>query len=91
MKVKTVSIPQAVGTVATHMKRLQLLVLSHVSIPQAVGTVATKSARGSNYVIPMVSIPQAVGTVATFNKVVATNCNDSVCFNTASGRYCCNW
>ena len=41
MKVKTVSIPQAVGTVATHMKRLQLLVLSHVSIPQAVGTVAT--------------------------------------------------
>ena len=34
-------------------------------------------------------IPQAVGTVATSSYINRGSCN-YICFNTASGRYCCN-
>ena len=87
-----VSIPQAVGTVATLQNQCPLVINLHVvSIPQAVGTVATLAP------IPLlccltlfVSIPQAVGTVATlfFYMEVFTMLNS---FNTASGRHCCNF
>ena len=58
-----VSIPQAVGTVATYEVAEVNGELKAVSIPQAVGTVATWSVfRSESF---KVSIPQAVGTVAT--------------------------
>ena len=69
----TVSIPQAVSTVATGVFLCALLV-NRVSIPQAVSTVATRL----NKVILTkkyreVSIPQAVSTVATWmNKQTLT-------------------
>ena len=61
-----VSIPQAVGTVATAKNITKKTRDLKVSIPQAVGTVATNQidlvqARDLFHV----SIPQAVGTVAT--------------------------
>ena len=40
-----VSIPQAVGTVATHQKTVEQGQKAKVSIPQAVGTVATAGSR----------------------------------------------
>ena len=60
----SVSIPQAVGTVATIILYLLDEFRNSVSIPQAVSTVATHisySREGSR----IVSIPQAVSTVAT--------------------------
>ena len=61
-----------------------------VSIPQAVGTVATLLQLAMYMInIRIVSIPQAVGTVATILNLFKKRCNVS-CFNTASGRYCCN-
>ena len=61
----SVSIPQAVGTVATMEDLGALQQFESVSIPQAVGTVATvvESKKAQEY--DAVSIPQAVGTVAT--------------------------
>ena len=60
-----VSIPQAVGTVATFVDGVSEDESLYVSIPQAVGTVAThQNWYGNNHII-IVSIPQAVGTVAT--------------------------
>ena len=45
-----VSIPQAVGTVATNMeKKLTSICAGNVSIPQAVGTVATEYVKQYNY------------------------------------------
>ena len=60
-----VSIPQAVGTVATRLKSLQHAQVTVVSIPQAVGTVATTVYADIDLEDNIVSIPQAVGTVAT--------------------------
>ena len=63
---EVVSIPQAVGTVATNGILCGIKSVVMVSIPQAVGTVATR--RFKNESIKRnepVSIPQAVGTVAT--------------------------
>ena len=64
---------------------------SLVSIPQAVSTVATEARlceeyNGNNNV----SIPQAVSTVATslWSSMVFDMLIE--CFNTASGKYCCN-
>ena len=37
-----------------------------------------------------VSIPQAVGTVATILILAGLESNQWTCFNTASGRHCCN-
>ena len=63
-----VSIPQAVGTVATRPKFAPPpLIHGGVSIPQAVGTVATKNDAYRLVWDHEVSIPQAVGTVATGN------------------------
>ena len=63
-----VSIPQAVGTVAT-VENVKYCVepMEIVSIPQAVGTVATalNLALNNRGIYGVVSIPQAVGTVAT--------------------------
>ena len=86
-----VSIPQAVGTVATPAEMGEGELISfRVSIPQAVGTVATIKvvlihlARSCG-----VSIPQAVGTVAT--SCLLHRIRDTMhSFNTASGRHCCN-
>ena len=63
----TVSIPQAVGTVATiqNFIRWCFSSITPVSIPQAVGTVATTIAEATGGDAIAVSIPQAVGTVAT--------------------------
>ena len=62
-----------------------------VSIPQAVSTVATKAYRLSTYgAIRVVSIPQAVSTVATEVDETSGKANLSG-FNTASGKYCCNY
>ena len=60
-----VSIPQAVGTVATAEFFLMSGSYAGVSIPQAVGTVATLDVLKDVQRIYEVSIPQAVGTVAT--------------------------
>ena len=62
-----VSIPQAVGTVATNLNFQKIISgkSSLVSIPQAVGTVATGEYVFFNKGLSAVSIPQAVGTVAT--------------------------
>ena len=87
---EVVSIPQAVGTVATNGILCGIKSVVMVSIPQAVGTVATR--RFKNESIKRnepVSIPQAVGTVATTSKSLADK-KVLNCFNTASGRYCCN-
>ena len=59
----TVSIPQAVSTVATGVFLCALLV-NRVSIPQAVSTVATGVFLCA-LLVNRVSIPQAVSTVAT--------------------------
>ena len=88
-----VSIPQAVGTVATIPRVLVLSWLDcRVSIPQAVGTVATMLEPvikvKEDYIV---SIPQAVGTVATQLLHVQFVLMQIRCFNTASGRYCCNY
>ena len=60
-----VSIPQAVGTVATTTKEWATILDIPVSIPQAVGTVATCKLLWVCAHLDTVSIPQAVGTVAT--------------------------
>ena len=63
-----VSIPQAVSTVATKIKKLKLTQnCLKVSIPQAVSTVAT-TVFWDKVVdfLSKVSIPQAVSTVATY-------------------------
>ena len=60
-----VSIPQAVGTVATMDNDTDGCMVMVVSIPQAVGTVATLNKAQMNSALFLVSIPQAVGTVAT--------------------------
>ena len=59
-----VSIPQAVGAVATKKFFVFGLLNSAVSIPQAVGAVATKNLL-LLHTCKRVSIPQAVGAVAT--------------------------
>ena len=65
-KVFNVSIPQAVGTVATGFYfRAYAQGGQLVSIPQAVGTVATSADTFNGTLGDSVSIPQAVGTVAT--------------------------
>ena len=84
-----VSIPQAVGTVATsYFSSLFKTTKDAVSIPQAVGTVATLLSIDQIKTLGEVSIPQAVGTVAT--KAGAVVETGVFSFNTASGRYCCN-
>ena len=84
-----VSIPQAVGTVATK-KKFVAFIVGLVSIPQAVGTVATFPYFIFRHFFMGVSIPQAVGTVATDNIWKESVESFIECFNTASGRYCCN-
>ena len=65
--------------------------LRFVSIPQAVSTVATQVTIGSQPLqFLMVSIPQAVSTVATYKKVKLLFLTLRS-FNTASGKYCCNY
>ena len=61
-----------------------------VSIPQAVSTVATYTNTDYNSWSITVSIPQAVSTVATPNGI-ATAVALWLRFNTASGKYCCNF
>ena len=63
----------------------------YVSIPQAVSTVATKYslAKEAGFIYSEVSIPQAVSTVAT--KIILNHQLHQYGFNTASGKYCCNW
>ena len=70
-----VSIPQAVGTVATgkSAKFKGFNSLEAVSIPQAVGTVATRIGNLHENGNLKVSIPQAVGTVATYNNNAPRN------------------
>ena len=65
-----VSIPQAVGTVATGRTVGIFTDWGEVSIPQAVGTVATISERALILTAHFVSIPQAVGTVATMKPAI---------------------
>ena len=60
----TVSIPQAVGTIAiAETVVLGVIAVLMVSIPQAVGTIAIDTAYFDGVGIS-VSIPQAVGTIA---------------------------
>ena len=62
-----------------------------VSIPQAVSTVATKDdCMFSITINTIVSIPQAVSTVATLKNLISI-WKLFVSFNTASGKYCCNY
>ena len=62
-----------------------------VSIPQAVSTVATDKLVAFDYCsIWRVSIPQAVSTVATIRMVNVMK-SFTPSFNTASGKYCCNF
>ena len=61
-----------------------------VSIPQAVSTVATVEAYDDEHDIKEgVSIPQAVSTVAT-PEARMNKPSPMACFNTASGKHCCN-
>ena len=84
-----VSIPQAVGTVATETDALV------VEVP----CFNTASGRHCCNVVgkyvgentaKLVSIPQAVGTVATAQGKDAWYWMRLASFNTASGRHCCN-
>ena len=68
----TVSIPQAVGAVATVKLAYGVQSSYAVSIPQAVGAVATIVHIRLCLVHILVSIPQAVGAVAT-PKIKAAN------------------
>ena len=61
----SVSIPQAVSTVATYFVDILIIAPSLVSIPQAVSTVATGEFGIVYFNVNKVSIPQAVSTVAT--------------------------
>ena len=63
-----------------------------VSIPQAVGTIAMLTRSGQpNVTGKEVSIPQAVGTIAIMSSFLASMFSIAACFNTASGRYYCNY
>ena len=83
-----VSIPQAVGTVATYLMQRYHGRKQSVSIPQAVGTVATERSSKLGRL------------VSGFNTASGRYCCNifffNFCirhffrFNTASGRYCCN-
>ena len=83
-----VSIPQAVGAVATVRSGESMIACTQVSIPQAVGAVATLN-HGWKCIRHRVSIPQAVGAVAT-GKIIELLKTIILSFNTASGRCCCN-
>ena len=62
-----------------------------VSIPQAVSTVATDFTQEANIQrFDIVSIPQAVSTVATGQRPLVDRRDYLNCFNTASGKHCCN-
>ena len=86
-----VSIPQAVGTVATVKNFPFVLRGSFRGFNTASGRYCCNAARTSlvRLLIQKVSIPQAVGTVAT-NKRNGISSRYGISFNTASGRYCCN-
>ena len=88
-KYTPVSIPQAVSTVATYSFARPILAAFLVSIPQAVSTVATRCLQLQQYRQRGVSIPQAVSTVATFRGLQKVYLQRR-CFNTASGKHCCN-
>ena len=60
----------------------------YVSIPQAVSAVATEFLSTTLSVFLLVSIPQAVSAVATGYGITALT--HIRCFNTASGKRCCN-
>ena len=75
------------STECRHVRSLYLL----VSIPQAVSTIAIKSLINKRREEVKVSIPQAVSTIAmtAVNYGPMRTCLE--CFNTASGKYYCNW
>ena len=87
-----VSIPQAVGTVAT-------LIIA----PSIIGHIIEFQYRKRQVLLQRelcsqhvnlgygVSIPQAVGTVATIRMLSLIQRKLLKSFNTASGRYCCNY
>ena len=87
-----VSIPQAVSTVATTEDNIETVycIIRLVSIPQAVSTVATLNKELGRRLFTSVSIPQAVSTVATEENKTLSDKELIECFNTASGKYCCN-
>ena len=82
-----VSIPQAVSAVATQGGHL-LCLNNLVSIPQAVSAVATNQQLYMQH-RGVVSIPQAVSAVATVRFPIRFG-TIKCCFNTASGKCCCN-
>ena len=83
-------IPQAVSTVATLVvAQLGQDLGRYVSIPQAVSTVATWLCVYDIAEAYAVSIPQAVSTVAT-ETIMRFMFFGEICFNTASGKHCCN-
>ena len=86
---KSVSIPQAVSTVATYKD--EVFEYQQGGFNTASGKYCcNRSNKKSILDIINVSIPQAVSTVAT--KLMDQYCVEAVVkgFNTASGKYCCN-
>ena len=87
-----VSIPQAVSTIAIAKGSIEDFTKSMVvSIPQAVSTIAIRRCRSSKNSFVDVSIPQAVSTIAISLQRAHFNTKPVYCFNTASGKYYCNY
>ena len=83
---KVVSIPQAVGAVATI--NFLLAISLEICFNTASGRCCCNTLFNSPLKYYFVSIPQAVGAVAT--GILESGDTTTACFNTASGRCCCN-
>ena len=84
----SVSIPQAVGTIA--IDQSTIVRPKHHRFNTASGRYYCNKYNGEVVLVSTtVSIPQAVGTIAIM-AVAGPEKNTFFCFNTASGRYYCN-
>ena len=87
---RSVSIPQAVSTVATLDNNVILATKMAVSIPQAVSTVATDYI-GNKFIFRFwFGFNTASGKYCCNGRKGKQNEEVSNSFNTASGKYCCN-
>ena len=86
-----VSIPQAVSTVATVVRKNGVIADVVVSIPQAVSTVATTIEGVDIYENIYGGFNTASGKYCcNHGKILALKMSQYLSFNTASGKYCCN-
>ena len=85
----TVSIPQAVSTVATNILNTTRPYTCRFNTASGKHCCNFVDSNRNNDSILNVSIPQAVSTVATCKRRKA-NTVPPTCFNTASGKHCCN-